>query len=493
MPKDFRFAPDYYDRLGLAMAADVREIRQRFRQLARLYHPDINPAPQAHERFLALQVAYDTLSDAEQRQRYDSWLAQEQQRLHPLLLRQCLGPVAARRDIGRQRLYLLLDLSAPSATEGSHPPLNIALVLDRSSSMRGERLLQVRSAARALAEQLGSRDAFSIVTFNDRAQVILPAGRGTPLHVVRGALEGIEPAGGTEIAQGLAAGLAQVRMAHGVGTLSHVILLTDGQTYGDEAQCHELARQAAADEIGISALGIGSDWNDRFLDALTSLARGRAHFIAEPSQAVALFERQLRQIQHAVAGEARLSLQLDPSIELLAAYEVAPDLRRVEGQRESIDVGALPSDPPLRLLVELALTPASRDVLLLGEMTLTARLRQSGLTASVTQPLLISQTDEAVTFPDPIVSAAQHAATLRLQERAWQAVAVGDVPAARRDLHYLATRFLEMGEVALAQATRAEMEGLQRTGQLSATGAKVIKYGTRMLALPASGTNGSGA
>src|SRR5919199_356462 len=63
---------DHYATLGVSPSASDLEIRAAFRRLARQYHPDVNPAPDAADRFRAVAAAYEVLSDPAQRARYDS-------------------------------------------------------------------------------------------------------------------------------------------------------------------------------------------------------------------------------------------------------------------------------------------------------------------------------------------------------------------------------------------------------------------------------------
>lgn len=70
---------DYYEILGVAPEADKKVIKQTFRKLARQYHPDVNPGnKKAEEKFKAINEAYQVLSDAEQRQKYDALRGQYQ-------------------------------------------------------------------------------------------------------------------------------------------------------------------------------------------------------------------------------------------------------------------------------------------------------------------------------------------------------------------------------------------------------------------------------
>ena len=63
---------DYYEVLGLPRTATEAEIRKEYRKLARKYHPDVNPGDKsAEEKFKEINEAYEVLSDADKRRRYD--------------------------------------------------------------------------------------------------------------------------------------------------------------------------------------------------------------------------------------------------------------------------------------------------------------------------------------------------------------------------------------------------------------------------------------
>jgi curved DNA-binding protein len=71
---------DYYEILGVAPNAEKKVIQQAFRQLARKVHPDVNPDnKEAEEKFKTINEAYQVLSDAEQRKKYDNLRGQYQQ------------------------------------------------------------------------------------------------------------------------------------------------------------------------------------------------------------------------------------------------------------------------------------------------------------------------------------------------------------------------------------------------------------------------------
>jgi len=69
-----RTIKDYYAILGITPKATPEEVRMAFRQMARIYHPDRNGAPDAEERFKDINDAYERLADPQKRQVYDELL-----------------------------------------------------------------------------------------------------------------------------------------------------------------------------------------------------------------------------------------------------------------------------------------------------------------------------------------------------------------------------------------------------------------------------------
>ncbi len=64
---------DYYEVLGVSKDADDKTIKSAFRKLAKQYHPDVNKAPDAAEKFKEAQEAYAVLSDPDKRKQYDQF------------------------------------------------------------------------------------------------------------------------------------------------------------------------------------------------------------------------------------------------------------------------------------------------------------------------------------------------------------------------------------------------------------------------------------
>src|SRR5688572_7164439 len=69
-------AENYYEVLGLRPGANDEDVKQAFRERAKLLHPDRNPGdPEAERRFKLMNTAHEALRDAARRRAYDEWLA----------------------------------------------------------------------------------------------------------------------------------------------------------------------------------------------------------------------------------------------------------------------------------------------------------------------------------------------------------------------------------------------------------------------------------
>src|SRR5437763_16462705 len=79
--------------------------------------------------------------------------------------------------------------------------------------------------------------------------------------------------GGTSMDQGISAGMGEVERQIGAGKLSQVIVLTDGETSGEQT-CRNLAKEAAQKKIRLNVIGVGTEWNQSLIKDLAKLAEG---------------------------------------------------------------------------------------------------------------------------------------------------------------------------------------------------------------------------
>lgn len=385
-----------------------------------------------------------------------------------------------------QLLYLLVQIAAPEGAVAARLPLNLCLVIDRSTSMDGERLAYVKRAAERLVDQLGDRDVLAVVAFSDRAEVICPAGRAASKVALIAGIRSLAAGGGTEIFQGLLAGVAELRKMPLDGYHNHLILLTDGQTYGDSAECLSLAAESAAAGIDFTALGIGADWNDVFLDRLVSFSGGQSVHIDAPNQVVDSLRGRVHGLEASYARNVRLTLDKSPQLELQAAFKVAPFAQPVVAAGDGLELGSLEGNAPISLLLELLVPPQGGGPAIEIPFAVTAdfpalRLRQFSVEHRHAVAVGKTERPQTVQLSAEVVQAVQALTLYRLNEDVWSDLEAGRVDGATVRLQHLTQRLEEAGYDDLAVQARAETQKLLQMGTMSLEGRKRLKYGTRAL------------
>jgi Ca-activated chloride channel homolog len=390
-----------------------------------------------------------------------------------------------------QIVYMLIEaLPAGIPDADINLPVNLGFILDRSSSMRGERLYQVKEACNHVVNQLGRQDYFSLVSFNDRAEVVVPCQRPSDKEQIKRAIGMIEARGGTEMATGMQMGLQEVSRPMMSRGISRLVLLTDGRTYGDESRCVEIARRAQAKGIGITALGVGSEWNEDLLETIAASENSRTEYITNAQQIVTVFSDELQRLHNVLAHKVDLRLHMHPQAEIRSLYRVRPFITPVTAQPHSetlwrLALGEWVGRDDQIFLLEMVMPPLPP-----GPQTI-MRVELSYEVPSVSSQPLLTQVDVQL----PVKPAEQIRADVdgvvkhwlertvayRLQASAWEQVEQGNIEEATKKLRMAGTRLLESGQTALAETVQEEATRLLRSGSASDEGRKQIKYGTRGL------------
>jgi Ca-activated chloride channel family protein len=489
--------PDLYQVLGISSHAGPDEIRTAYRALARRFHPDANSNPGAASQFKSIAAAYEILNAPLERNNYDEKRKKNQDGSGYLTLRVMTSQRSLMQLDEPQVLYVLAELLPDRAqvTQKTETRLNLALVLDHSTSMNGPRLDRLKVAAYQIVEQLTEEDIFSVIGFSDEAEVLVPASTLRDKPGARARIAIMQAFGGTEIYQGLRAGLNEVRRYIAKKYVNHIILLTDGRTFGDEEQALELADKAAKDGISISAMGLGDEWNDTFLDQIASRTGGTSEYINSPMAVVKFLNDRVRALGQAYAERLKLSIAPDSDIKLESAFRLTPSPQPVDVGTDPILLGPLQIGGTASAILQLQLgslnTPGPRSVARIeatGDI-----LRAQRFDYSLVHDLIMEVTPQPTADSPPlaIVEALNRLSLYRIQEKAEQALARGDVQEATHHLETLATRLLAAGQTELAQAALSEARRVASTNTLSGEGQKSLKYGTRFL-LAAKSAVGSG-
>jgi Ca-activated chloride channel family protein len=368
------------------------------------------------------------------------------------------------------------------------PPVNLTIVIDRSTSMRGQRLDLVRSAALSIISNLEPGDSASVVAFSDRAEVFVSPDQARDPSVARARLSLLQAGGGTEIAQGIEAGLGELKHNFSRDGVNQMILLTDGRTYGDEDACRALANHAAGMGIAINCVGIGSEWGDNLMDEIAGKTGGNVVFLDSPHAISDLLQGIFDTLTHVVASRVRIEGSVSVAVDVRSVFRLEPEPMPL-GDALPFFLGHLPRDGAIRLLVEAVVQPVSDlKELVLGQFTVNGDIlgqgsEATGLPLQVSIPVTLDP--DPTPPPEDIVSALSFISLYRMQEKARIEAGLGEALQAARRLENLATQLLATGERDLAKAALSEADRLNHTRKLSTEGEKMLKYGTRALLLPA--------
>ncbi|MBK9924593.1 MAG: VWA domain-containing protein [Anaerolineales bacterium] len=480
---------DYYSILGVSRNASQEEIKHAYLIAAQKLHPDKNKAAGETELFLGAQQAYETLSNPKRRAQYDATLPPEIKPHYPYEQKVIYSRSTLKRMDEPQMLYLILDLQAPAESRRApSPPLNVCIVLDRSTSMKGEKMDVVKATAIQVLRNIRQQDILSVVTFSDRAEVIIPASYQQDRSRLEARIQMIQPGGGTEIFQGLEAGAREVIRSLDAKRVNHIVLLTDGQTYGDEQQCLELASKLAQSGIGISAMGIGQEWNDIFLDLIASRTGGSSAYIAEPQEIKKLLLEKFNALAQIYAEEATLDVLPMEGINLSYAFRLQPDPAPITVDDPLLRIGPILQDTSTRVIFEYIIQPTAvkSDLASILDGTLKVSISSNPLPVPPNRLKFqrpVSDVPDDVSPAPEIVQALSRLMLYRMQERARVEIEKGNIDAGTRQLQTLAANLLTQGERSLAHTINLEVNRIQQEKGISNEGRKKIKYGTRALFL----------
>jgi len=487
----------FYDRLGLPRDATHEEIRRAYRQLVLRLHPDTNVNKGETELFFDIQQAFERLSDPKKKADYDQQLPPEPNIVSPLNISTYYSQPSLVRLSEPQLIYTLLELNIEPDTNlmDSSTPLNISLVVDCSTSMQGIRLDTVKITAIDILRKLQPDDIFSLVKFNDRAELLIAPGSLADLKSAEMKVQLLQAGGGTEIFKGLEMGFSQVDQFHSSQRINHIILITDGRTYGDETSCEKLADQSSALGIGISALGIGSQWNDKFLDHITTKTGGICKFIPDAGDIRNSILDEITRLGSSLTDQVKMNYQTFQDVELSTVYRLQPDPSPLDPVSPLI-LGYMPRHGTMRILFEFVIKDILKNMIefIIAKGILNIEIPHHTVGTKYINRIIFNRqiTAQPAKEKPPVVilNAMTMFSIFIMQERAREEMSKGDFDKATRHMENLATHLSQKGENNLAQSVLNEVAYIRHHQSFSEEGEKLIKYGTRSLLLPArSGEN----
>lgn len=259
--------------------------------------------------------------------------------------------VAHERD---DEIAVLLEMEAPAAiADATRPQASLQVVLDRSGSMHGAPLEGAKRALVSLVRRLDPSDNFGLVTFDESAQVVVPAGPLLDKEVVIAQIMAVQSGGSTDLSAGYLRGLREIRRVASRG--GTVLVVSDGHVNAglrDPDQFASVTAKAYAESVVTSTLGYGQGYDETLLAAVARAGNGNHVFAADPDAAGAAIAHEVDGLLDKVVQALSLTVKFEPAVQFLRLYNDLPAQQIGDGT-VMIELGDLYAEEARKVLLKL--------------------------------------------------------------------------------------------------------------------------------------------
>lgn len=420
-----------------------------------------------------------------------------------------------------QKVFAMLKLLPKGEVAHSRPLQAFALVIDTSGSMRefadqeqANDLIQSRGlrgaqtasdgsayqsfnlslptkldqaiqAAHTFVDdpRLKSDDKVTLIHFDDKARTLLPLTPLSDKQAIHQALESLRQfSGGTRMGKGLSCAHEELSRLSSDFT-KRVLLLTDGAT-SEENNCRSVARQFAAVNVPIAAIGVGVEYNEDLLRELAEVTQGRPYPLNTTAQLGPILDGEIHSSVREVVTDVRVAVVPVKGVAMNGMTRVYPNLAAVEMAQSPYRLGNVAAGDYTVFMLEFTVAGVARSP---GR----ARLAQVKLSGNVPvlgrreefppQDLIVnfSQNELQLTEMDAeVVGYVQQKNIDHMMQEAVRLVTT-DVKRAQSTLEAAAGMTERLNNAAMTQLLNEALSELSRTGGISSATRKTVALAGR--------------
>jgi Ca-activated chloride channel family protein len=213
-------------------------------------------------------------------------------------------------------IKVTLDALKPAETT-FRPAVNLAIVLDRSGSMNGQKLEKAKKAAIEALRRLGKQDVFSVIIYDHNVETIVPAQPAHNTEWIEAKIRQIQAGGNTALFGGVSQGASEIRKNIGGEYVHRIILLSDGIANVGPSTPEDLGRLGAAlikEAISVTTVGVGTDYNEDLMTRLSQNSDGNSYFVESSRDLPRIFAAELGDVLNVVAKRVHVIIECPEGI-----------------------------------------------------------------------------------------------------------------------------------------------------------------------------------
>jgi len=227
---------------------------------------------------------------------------------------------------GNGRLAMGLTIAAkdlPDSKINSSVPVDLIIVLDRSSSMAGEKLHDAKQAIINIINTMGGEDRLGLLSYSDQVQHHSPLVKMTPANRSRiiSNVRGIHASGATNLGSGLQESIRMLRQTEATSN-AKIMLISDGMAnrgITDPKTLGAIATQVVKNEASISTIGVGVEFNEYLMTRIADQGSGTYHFLEDPNGFAAIFHEEFSRTKITAATGIEIHIPLEKGMTLAEA------------------------------------------------------------------------------------------------------------------------------------------------------------------------------
>jgi len=263
----------------------------------------------------------------------------------------------------KQTTFLKVGLTGFAFRDTKRTPVNVAIVVDKSGSMGGEKIARAREAAILAVGKLGLDDIVSVVAYDSTVHVLVPATKAGDRTSIYAGIERLRAGGSTALFAGVSRGAAEVRKFLDRKRVNRVILLSDGLANVGPSSPAELGALGASlikEGISVTTIGLGLRYNEDLMTRLAQRSDGNHYFAENATDLARLFKGEFGDVLSVVAQEVAVKIRCAPGIRPIRVLGREAD---IDGQTVLATLNQLYSgqEKYLMLEVEVPATASGRS------------------------------------------------------------------------------------------------------------------------------------